>query len=135
MGVRGPRSIVDLASVKSRPAHDLPGDEPAPKHLRPETQAWWRMAVETRRFKEHELRMLLVTCETLDRREQAREALKKFGLTFTDAKGMVRQRPEVCIERDCSAAFLRAVRTLHLDPLPPDKRHPGQIPWYEKERQ
>jgi hypothetical protein len=29
---------------------------------------------------------------------------------------------------------LRAVRTLHLDPAPPDARHPEQIPWYEKDR-
>lgn len=105
-----------------------------PKHLRPETKAWWDMAVAVRRFKNHELRILLVACETLDRRAEAREALKKHGLTFTDIKGMVRQRPEVCIERDCSAAFLRAVRTLHLDPAPPDARHPEQIPWYEKDR-
>ena len=89
-----------------------------PKHLRPETKAWWDMAVAVRRFKNHELRILLVACETLDRRTEAREALKKFGLTFTDSKGIVRQRPEVCIERDCSAAFLRTVRTLHLDPPP-----------------
>lgn len=92
------------------------------------------MAVAVRRFKNHELRILLVACETLDRRAEAREALKNHGLTFTDIKGMVRQRPEVCIERDCSAAFLRAVRTLHLDPAPPDARHPEQIPWYEKDR-
>jgi phage terminase small subunit len=92
------------------------------------------MAVETRNFKDHELRILLVACETLDRREQAREALKKHGLTFTDSKGMVRQRPEICIERDCSAAFIRAVRALRLDPPLPDKRHPDQIPWYEKDR-
>jgi phage terminase small subunit len=70
------------------------------------------MAVKTRFIKDHELRILLVACETLDRREQARETLKKHGLTFTDAKGMVRQRPEICIERDSAAAFLRAVRAL-----------------------
>jgi hypothetical protein len=58
----------------------------------------------------------------LDRREQARDALKKHGLTFTDAKGMVRQRPEICIERDSAMAFLRAMRTLRLEPLPPDTR-------------
>jgi hypothetical protein len=92
------------------------------------------MAIETRKFKDHELRILLVACETLDRREQAREALKKFGLTFTDARGMVRQRPEICIERDSSAAFIRAVRALRLDPPPPDKRLPGHIPWYENEQ-
>ena len=133
MGARGPRSVVELATLPPNMRKPRDTSQP-PKHLRPETQAWWRLAIDTRDFKDHELRVLLVACETLDRREQAREALKKFGLTFTDAKGMVRQRPEICIERDCSAAFIRAVRALRLDPPPPDARNPGQIPWYEKER-
>jgi hypothetical protein len=77
MGIRGPRSVADLASVKPSSSSKSRGDPTqAPKHLRPETQAWWRLAIDTRDFKEHELRVLLVGCETLDRREQAREALR-----------------------------------------------------------
>jgi len=134
MGIRGPRSVVELSTVRSSKNDKRRDPSQPPKHLRPETQAWWELAIATRDFEEHEMRVLLVACETLDRREQAREALKKHGLTFTDAKGMVRQRPEVCIERDCSAAFLRAVRALRLDPPPHDTRNPGMIPWYEKNR-
>jgi len=87
----------------------------SPKHLSRETKAWWKSIVDAYELEEHQFKILLVACEALDRREQARALLKKNGLTFTDDKGMIRQRPEVCIERDSSTAFLRALRALKLE--------------------
>lgn len=52
-------------------------------------------------------------------KEAARAALATHGLTFTDAKGMIRARPECAIERDSRVAYLRAMRELNLDVDPP----------------
>jgi phage terminase small subunit len=100
--------------TKSKPRQIAPSTQQPPKHLKA-SKAWWQSIVDAYELEQHQFRILLVACETLDRREQARALLKKHGLTFTDDKGMIRQRPEVCIERDSSAAFLRALRALKLE--------------------
>jgi hypothetical protein len=64
---------------------------------------------------------LQVCAESWNRKEQARLALAQFGLTYLDAKGMVRARPEIMIERDSRIAFLRAMRELDLEKAPPPK--------------
>jgi phage terminase small subunit len=131
LGKRGPRSVIDLETPRPQPAPTVGNPAEPPKHLGPDARAWWQAVIDIRTFEEHELRVLLLAAEALDRRQQARAALKEFGLTFADAKGMIRARPEVAIERDSATVFMRVVRALHLDPPPPDTRHPGQIPWYE----
>jgi hypothetical protein len=66
----------------------------------------------------HQLRTLQVAAEAWDRKEEAREVLAREGLSYTDGKGMIRSRPEVQIERDSRAAYLRAMRELQLDAVP-----------------
>jgi P27 family predicted phage terminase small subunit len=110
---RDPR--ITAHKVKTSPRIDALTLVPPPKHLTNDTKAWWTSIVATYVIEQHQYRILLVACEALDRREQARTLLKKHGLTFTDSKGMIRQRPEVIIERDSSSAFMRALRALKLE--------------------
>jgi len=58
-------------------------------------------------------------CEAWDLYQHARAELATNGLTFTDAKGMIRARPEAAIARDARTSFLRALRELKLDVEPP----------------
>lgn len=55
----------------------------------------------------------------------ARRALSK-GLSYKDAKGQWRARPEVAIARDARTAYLRAVKELKIDMSPPSS--PTQKP-------
>jgi hypothetical protein len=62
---------------------------------------------------------LTASAEAWDRKEAARLALAEYGLSYTDSKFMVRARPEVAIERDARAAFMRGLQQLKLDVAPP----------------
>jgi phage terminase small subunit len=53
--------------------------------------------------------------KTLDRLTEARSVLDVEGLTFPDARGNPRVRPEVTIERDARLALARLLRELGLD--------------------
>ncbi len=83
--------------------------------------------METNAIEQHRLRALQVAAEAFDRKEQARIAVEKYGLVYTDPKGMVRARPEVSIERDSRIAFLRALRDLGLEVEPPEKLEPRAL--------
>ena len=50
------------------------------------------------------------------------------GMSFGDAKGMIRTRPEVNIERDARTSFLRSMvqLRLNLEPPPPPLRFPWE---------
>jgi hypothetical protein len=67
---------------------------------------------------------LQCAAESWDRKEQAREALIEHGLSYPDAKAMLGARPEVAIERDAWAAYLRAMKELALGHVVPPTR-----PW------
>lgn len=71
-----------------------------PKHLRAASSDWWKQVVEEFDLDSHHVRLLTKACEAFDRSEQAREALLKYGLTYTDRFGAPRARPECAIERD-----------------------------------
>ena len=90
------------------------GPQP-PDHLSPEAAEWWRSVEDQFRLDDHHLRLLSLCCEAWDRCQQARQALAEHGTTFTDRFGQPRSRPEVAIERDSRAAFVRTLRELGLD--------------------
>lgn len=127
MGRRGPKSAIEQATIRPirrdtsfvlpSTGADLP---PPPAHLQAATKVWWKAIVADFDFEPHLLQTLQATAEAWDRKEQAREALAKHGLTYTDDKGMVRARPEVAIERDARTAYMRGMRELELrtDPAP-----------------
>jgi hypothetical protein len=56
--------------------------------------------------------ILLTACQTLDRRNEARQALKQLGTTYLDRFSCPHARPEVAVERDCQALFLKSLRQL-----------------------
>ena len=98
-----------------------------PKHLRAATKRWWLRVVADYDLEEHHVRLLTLAGEAWDRCQQAREALAKHGLTYTDRFGSPRSRPEVVIERDSRLAFTRVLRELALDVEVPaeDSRPPA----------
>ncbi len=70
-------------------------------------------------------RTLLVTAlEAWDRAQQAREAIDREGLTVATRFGESKAHPLLAVERDARAAFLQAMRALHLDyePVSNDER-------------
>jgi|SRR5215467_12683743 len=90
----------------------------APKHLKVATRRWFESVIEDYELEPHHVRLLTLACETWDRCQEARDAVKKHGLTFENRYGEVKTRPEVAIERDCRIAFARLVRELNLDSEP-----------------
>jgi P27 family predicted phage terminase small subunit len=99
-----------------------------PHGLSDETAKFYWEVVESFELESHHLRLLTIACESWDRREQAREALRTEGLTVRDVKGIVKTHPAVAIERDSTTIFIKALRELNLD-IPasgkqlPDLRH------------
>jgi phage terminase small subunit len=77
----------------------------------------------------HHLKLLQAACEAWDRMQAARKALDDLGLTFIDAQGQPRTRPENAVERDSRIAFARLVRELDLDGGAPaeTKRPPALV--------
>ena len=98
-----------------------------PKHLRPDTGAWFKAVVREYEVEEHHTRLLIKACEAWDRSEQAREAIAEHGMTYEDRFGSPRARPEVAIERDSRLAFARLVRELGLDVAPPAECRPPAL--------
>lgn len=96
-----------------------------PSHLRKPTARWWAEVVGNYHLEPHHIRLLTLAAESWDRACQAREALRKHGITYTDRLGEPRARPEVAIEKDSRIAFARILRELDLDGEPlPDPRPP-----------
>ena len=92
-----------------------------PAHLRAPTARWWRSVLSDYELEEHHRRLLTLAAEAWDRTQQAREALKKHGITYRDRFGQPHARPEVMIERDSRLAFARLLRELALDVCAPDE--------------
>jgi len=88
----------------------------APRHLSPESRALWRSLHQRYVFDDHELHTLRLALEALDRASQARRALKRHGNTYDDRFGQPHARPEVAIERDSRASWLRLMGALDLPP-------------------
>jgi phage terminase small subunit len=100
-----------------------------PRGLRRATRAWWLSVVETYQLEDHHVRLLTLAAESWDRAQEARDAIRKHGLTYEDPK--LRRpvaRPEVAIERDSQIRFARLLRELDLDveaPAPERSRPPA----------
>ena len=104
----------------------------APKHLRAATRKWFQSVCQDYELEQHHLRLLQLAGESWDRCQEAREAIKKHGLTFENKYGETKIRPEVGVEKDSRIAFARLVRELALseeqapdNPRPPRMRYGG----------
>jgi hypothetical protein len=109
-----------------------PAAEAARSHWHPAEAAFtlsaemkppWTDTVAENCFEAHELRILQVACESWDRKEQAGKSILEHGLSYEDAKGMIRQRPEVMVEANARAAFVRCLDKLKLSEPDEDDRN------------
>jgi phage terminase small subunit len=85
-----------------------------PKHLSPAAGRFWFSVREAVDLTPHEMLLLNLTCECLDRLQEARVAIAEHGMTYSDRFGNPRLRPEVTVERDCRLAFGKLIRQLTL---------------------
>ena len=99
----------------------------APDHLSKEIAEWYKSVLADYQLEAHHLRLLVLACESWDRCQAARRAVKKHGLTFLDRFDQPRKRPEVGIEIDNRLAFARLLRELALDVFEVDDLRPGTI--------
>ena len=93
----------------------------APRHLRPETRAWWLSVVTGWSLEPHHIKLLTSCAESFDRAAQARQLVDRDGLTVPIASGGCRAHPAVAIERDARLTFARLLRELDLDVAPPQE--------------
>ena len=100
-----------------------------PRHLRPETCAWWKRVVTEWSLDEHHVRLLGLACDAWDRAAQAREIIAKEGPFCRDRFRQLKPHPAVKVERDAQTDFARLLRELDLDttgspeaPRPPARR-------------
>lgn len=91
-----------------------------PAHLSPASARWFAGVLKDYELAPHHIRLLTLAAEAWDRCVEARIAIARHGLSFTDNKGCPRARPEVAIERDSRIAFARLIRELRLDIAEPD---------------
>jgi P27 family predicted phage terminase small subunit len=117
---RGRKSAAELSVI---PVHHPPPKRDAPStppdHLQPATKIWWQSITAEFQLEKYQFAVLQSAAEAWDLYRHALTELNKHGLTFTDAKGMVRARPEAAIARDARTSFLRALRELRLNVDPP----------------
>jgi phage terminase small subunit len=134
MGQRGPKSFAERIAIKANRARTKTTDvRPPPKHLSHEAKLWWLDVAARYGIESHRYQTLQAACEAWDLSQLARRALAK-GLSYEDAKGQWRARPEVAIARDARTAYLRAVKELKIDtspPQPPTHLQPPALfrPW------
>src|SRR4051812_28390775 len=87
----------------------------APAHLSEESRALWSRILEENSIDAAAMPILLTYCESRDRREDARAAIKKDGAVFLDRFGCQKISPHVAIERDSTLIMHRAFRLLGFD--------------------
>lgn len=98
----------------------------APQHLSTESRKWWVEVCTEYELEGHHVRLLTLAAEAFDRCAEARELLKRDGLTCKTDNGGIKAHPATNIERDSRLAFARLVRELDLDVDQPfDRRPPG----------
>jgi phage terminase small subunit len=85
-----------------------------PRHLSTESRELWRTLTAAYEFDPHELKTLRLALEALDRCNMARRAIRRHGMTFVDRLDNVRVRPEIAIERDAKAQWVKLMAALDL---------------------
>ncbi len=94
-----------------------------PKHLEPDTAAWWSSVMVEYDLEPHHVRLLTLAAEAFDAAQEAREVLVTEGKVYVDRFGQPKPRPEVSIQRDSAIAFARLLRELDLDVAAPQERN------------
>src|SRR5215831_1862516 len=100
----------------------------APRHLRASTRRWFEQVCNDFELQSHHVMLLTLAAQAWDRCHEAREALKREGMTFrNDKTGDTKPRPEIMIERDARNAFARMMRELRLGEPPPEAPRPPPL--------
>jgi P27 family predicted phage terminase small subunit len=86
----------------------------APSHLSPTRKRLWKSVLAMYDLEAHELELLRLACEALDRGDEARQAIAKDGAYLTDRYGGMKAHPATAIERDARIGAARLFRELGL---------------------
>jgi P27 family predicted phage terminase small subunit len=101
---------------------------PPPKGLSAEAAKRWKAIVaEYGIVDAGGLHVLSVGLEAFDRMRACQQTITEAGATFVDRFGQPRPHPLLSVERDSRAAYLAALKQLHLD-LEPVRDMPGRPP-------
>jgi len=87
----------------------------APKHLTAAGRKLWREIADEIEIDRAASLLLTTLCEQFDRAQQAREILRKDGIITQDRFKQDKPHPACAIERDATAAMMRAWRLLGFD--------------------
>lgn len=99
-----------------------------PAHLTEKAKEWWGKLSAEYDLGDSAAQLLLAQCLTaFDRANEARQILRREGITTRDKSGKVRAHPAAAIERDAQKTMAQALRDLHLD-LEPLADRPGRQP-------
>lgn len=99
----------------------------APKHLSKTGKAMWISIVAEYQLETHQLEILRLLCECLDRLEVCRRRLKKDGLFIRDRFEQTKAHPALAEEREHRVLVMRLARELNLDiELPAESRKPAR---------
>lgn len=91
----------------------------APTHLQQKTREWWCLVVREFELNQSQIKLLTLAGEAWDISRKCRETLDKSGVTYLDRFEQPRERPEVDIYKDQTAAFARLMKQLQFDlPMP-----------------
>jgi P27 family predicted phage terminase small subunit len=101
-----------------------------PRHLKPQTKAWFRTIVGAYVLESHHVLLLRGACEAWDEMQAARELVRKDGMVTTTKKtGAIHAHPAVAIGQQAAIRFARLLRELNLDADPgtPNDARPPRI--------
>lgn len=87
----------------------------APKHLSRAAKELWQTIVGDYDLESHQLEILRLLCETLDRLELCRKQLKRDGMFSVNRFGETRPHCALKEERENKVLFARLSRELNLD--------------------
>jgi P27 family predicted phage terminase small subunit len=100
----------------------------APSHLSEASQALWvKLAIDFSLAGDDHAELLLTAgLEARDRMIEARDRLRKDGVTIPDRTGGLKVHPCVIVERDSHARMLQSFKALRLDIEPSIHVAPGR---------
>lgn len=88
-------------------------------------QAFWDHAVAEFELDQHEQELLVQVCRLLDRADQLKAEVDRFGLMLDSPSGLRRPNPAVAEERQVSLALGRLLGQLEVPAADEDETRPG----------
>jgi P27 family predicted phage terminase small subunit len=86
-----------------------------PGHLGTDARRFWSEIVTMFDLEPHDVKRLTIACDSLDRIDQARAAIKRDGVTTTTRFGEVKPHPAIAVWRDAAKLYLSAIRQMGVD--------------------